>query len=80
MQLWHGTADDVLYEQNLPEETKEWTTVLGVAHVRPVTSSNSPLTGYTRVNYGGKVESILAQDVGHTVPVIEAETLKWFGI
>lgn len=80
MQLWHGTADDVLFEQNLPEETKEWTTVLGVAHVHPLTSNNSPLTGYTRVNYGGKVESILAQDVGHTVPVIESETLKWFGI
>lgn len=80
MQLWHGTADTVLYQQNLPEETKEWTTVLGVATAQAVTSNNSPLNGYTRVNYGGKVESILAQGVGHTVPVIEAESMKWFGI
>jgi hypothetical protein len=45
-----------------------------------VTSIDSPESGYTRVNYGGKVESVSATDINHDIPVHEEESLKWFGI
>jgi len=34
MQLWHGTADTVLYYPNFGEEVKEWTNVLAARPVR----------------------------------------------
>lgn len=80
MQLWHGTVDGILNYQNLHEEVKQWTTIWGVADVQPVTSIDSPESGYTRVNYGGKVESVSATDINHDIPVHEEESLKWFGI
>lgn len=80
MQFWHGTVDGILNYQNLHEEVKQWTTVWGVADVQPVTTADSPETGYTRANYGDKVESVSADNINHDIPVHEEESLKWFGI
>ncbi|OBT68214.1 hypothetical protein VE03_02229 [Pseudogymnoascus sp. 23342-1-I1] len=80
MQFWHGTADETLNYKNLHEEVKQWTAVWGVADAQPVTSIDSPEAGYTRVNYGDKVESVSADNVKHKIPTHEEESLKWFGI
>ncbi|OBT99580.1 hypothetical protein VE01_02934 [Pseudogymnoascus verrucosus] len=80
MQFWHGTVDGILNYQNLHEEVKQWTSVWGVADVQPVTSTDSPEAGYTRMNYGDKVESVSADNINHDIPVHEEESLKWFGI
>jgi acetylxylan esterase len=55
IQLYHGTADTLLYPQNFFEEIKE--------------------------TFGGpQLQAILAQGVGHYVPVAENLILQFFGI
>lgn len=80
MLLWHGTADTTLYYQNLAEEEKQWSNVLGLTFTRNVT--NTPAQGYTQIVYGDgtKLVAYSAQGVGHTVPVHEDIDLAFFGI
>ena len=80
VQIWHGTADQVLDPQNLQEEIKQWTTVFGVQSTEKRT--DDPLDGYTRSIYGdgAQFESYLAEGVGHVVPTQVQETLRWFGL
>jgi len=42
VQLWHGTADTTLNYNNLGEEIKQWTNVLGVSQIP--SSSDTPVT------------------------------------
>ena len=80
-QTWHGTADNfVNYYSNFAEQTKEWSTLLGVTFTKNVT--NSPQSGYTQMVYGDgtKFVAYSAAGVGHTVPVHETVDLAWFGI
>jgi len=80
MQLWHGTADTLVYYANLGEEIKEWSDVLGQTFVSNAT--NTPQTGYTKMTFGDgtKLVAYSAVGVGHTVPVHEDVDLEWFGI
>ncbi len=71
MQLWHGTADNVLFFPNFGEEIKQWTNVLGVSQTPSFT--DTPQSGWTRTRYGGTgvnapVEAISLQGVGHSLP------------
>ena len=36
--------------------------------------------GYSNATYGPKFQAILAQNVGHTVPLFEQQYLEFFGI
>ncbi|KAJ7192127.1 carbohydrate esterase family 1 protein, partial [Mycena pura] len=81
IQEYHGTADTTLFPENLGEEVKEWAGIFGYNAAAPTqVLSNTPLAGYTKSIYGPNLQGILAQGVGHTVPVQGNEDLKWFGI
>lgn len=45
----------------------------------PVVQNNVPLNGYTTYTYGPEVQGIYAKGVGHTVPIIGAQDMEWFG-
>ncbi|GJE89709.1 carbohydrate esterase family 1 protein [Phanerochaete sordida] len=81
MQVWHGTADTTLYPQNFFEEIKQWTTVFGypASPVSNVTESYLP-GGYSNSTFGPNFQAILAQGVGHTVPLFEQQYLQFLGI
>jgi acetylxylan esterase len=80
MATWHGTADTLVKIPNLGEQLKEWSGLLGVSFTKNVT--NTPQSGYTQMVYGDgtKLVGYSALNVGHTVPVHEAEDMKWFGL
>ncbi|KAI0069947.1 acetyl xylan esterase [Panus rudis PR-1116 ss-1] len=81
MQVWHGTADTTLYPQNFWETIKQWTTVFGYPSnpISNVTESYLP-RGYSNATYGPNFQAILAQGVGHTVPLFEQQYLQFLGI
>ncbi|KAL3481372.1 ferulic acid esterase [Aspergillus californicus] len=80
VQVWHGTADQIISPQNLKEEIKQWTTVFGLQLTEK--REDDPLDGYTRSIYGdgSQFEAYLAEGVGHVVPMQVQETLRWFGL
>ncbi|RDX42231.1 acetyl xylan esterase [Lentinus brumalis] len=81
MQVWHGTADTTLYPQNFNEEVKQWTTVFGYPST-PISNASEPYLpgGYSNATFGPNFQAILAQGVGHTVPLFEQQYLQFFGI
>ncbi|KAB8166521.1 PHB depolymerase family esterase [Streptomyces sp. 3MP-14] len=71
MQLWHGTQDAILHHNNLGEEIKQWTNVLGVSQTPALTDSPQP--NWTRTRYGNAgeqapVEAISISGMGHDLP------------
>ncbi|EIW62600.1 alpha/beta-hydrolase [Trametes versicolor FP-101664 SS1] len=81
MQVWHGTIDTTLYPQNFWEEIKQWTTVFNYPST-PVSNVSEPYlpNGYSNATFGPMFQAILAQNVGHTVPLFEQQYLQFFGI
>jgi poly(hydroxyalkanoate) depolymerase family esterase len=72
VQLWHGTADPILNHNNLGEEVKEWTDVLGVSPTPSAT--DTPVAGWTRTRYDNgagtpQVEACSIAGAGHQLPV-----------
>jgi acetylxylan esterase len=55
MQLWHGTADTILFYPNFGEETKQWTNVLH-AHLAGTDHPQPTWTHTVYVNHAGQVE------------------------
>ncbi|PIL29700.1 hypothetical protein GSI_08138 [Ganoderma sinense ZZ0214-1] len=81
MQVWHGTADTTLFPQNFFEEIKQWTTVFGYPSTPLSNVSESFLpAGYSNATFGPNFQAILAQGVGHTVPLFEQQYLQFFGL
>ena len=80
MQTLHGEADTFVNYPNLAEQLKEWSALHGVAFARNV--SDDPRPGYTKLVYGDgdRVVGYSAARVGHTVPVIPALDMAWFGL
>ncbi|KAF2851963.1 carbohydrate esterase family 1 protein [Plenodomus tracheiphilus IPT5] len=68
MQVLHGSIDNVLYPQNLQEEIKQWTSVLGVSERPTQISNNTPIAGWTRSRYGERFEAYEATGVDHNIP------------
>ncbi|KAH9944359.1 Alpha/Beta hydrolase protein [Epithele typhae] len=81
VQVWHGTADTILAPQNFQEEIKQWTTVFGLpsAPISNTTEAALP-AGYSNATFGSEFQAILAQGVGHTVPLFEQQYLEFLGI
>ncbi|KAI0369635.1 acetyl xylan esterase [Pilatotrama ljubarskyi] len=81
MQVWHGTADTTVFPQNFFEEIKQWTTVFGYPST-PISNVSEPTLpkGYSNATFGPKFQAILAQGVGHTVPLFEQLYLEFLGI
>ena len=72
MQLWHGTADTTLNYNNLGEEIKQWTNVLGVSQTPSAT--DMPVSGWTRTRYNDgsgttRVEAYSIAGAGHQLPI-----------
>ncbi|CAK7221114.1 hypothetical protein SBRCBS47491_004417 [Sporothrix bragantina] len=80
MQIWHGTADNVVSYSYLANQLDQWSNVLGVTFSKNVT--NDPETGYTKMVYGDgtQVVGYSAQGVGHMVPFHEKQVLDFFGL
>ena len=72
VQLWHGTADTTLNYNNLGEEIKQWTNVLGVSQTP--SSSDTPVTNWNRTRYNNssgttQVEAYSIVGAGHQLPI-----------
>ena len=72
MQLWHGTNDTTLNYNNLGEEIKQWTNVLGVSQTP--SSSDTPMTNWNRTRYNNssgttQVEAYSIVGAGHQLPI-----------
>jgi poly(hydroxyalkanoate) depolymerase family esterase len=72
VQLWHGTADTILNYNNLGEETKQWTNVLGVSQTP--SSSDTPVANWNRARYtdssgSTQVEAYSVVGAGHQLPI-----------
>lgn len=80
MQIYHGSADTTLYPQNWNETIKQWTGVFGYSLTPQQTLPGTPSGQYTKYIYGPNLQGIYGAGVGHSVPVMGAEDLKWFGI
>lgn len=85
MQIWHGTADTILYYPNFGEEVKAWTNVL---HARlAYTSHPQPTWTHTAyVNREGQVEvdaySVAGEDhnLGFHYPDWAQLAIRFFGL
>jgi poly(hydroxyalkanoate) depolymerase family esterase len=80
MQLWHGTADDVLRYPNFGEEIDQWTNVHGLS-TRP-TFTDRPQPNWVRTRYGDKVEAYSLEGVGHNLLVsgMALRVIQFFGL
>jgi len=72
MQLWYGTNDTILSYNNLGEQIKQWTDVLGVSQTP--SSTDSPAANWTRTRYNNasgttQVEAYSLAGLGHELPV-----------
>lgn len=68
MQTLHGTKDDIIFPQNLKEQVKQWTSVLGVSDIPTEVTADTPIAGWTRRRYGDKFEAYEAEGVDHNIP------------
>jgi acetylxylan esterase len=80
MQVFHGSADTTLNPQNLQEEIKEWTAVLGLPSSPVQTLSNNPQSGWTTSVYGSSFQATLAQGVTHDIQPIASVIISWFDL
>jgi hypothetical protein len=80
MQCFHGSIDTTLNPQNLQEEIKEWTTVLGLSASPVETLVDNPMVGWTTWVYGASFTATLAQNVTHNIQPIESLVLAWFDL
>lgn len=80
MQVFHGTADTVLYPQNLKEEIKQWTSVFNVSETPSEITKDTPLKGWTRSRYGKKFEAYEAAGVSHDIPNQADVVMDWFDL
>ncbi|MET8541969.1 PHB depolymerase family esterase [Kitasatospora sp. NPDC004799] len=87
VQLWHGTADTILSHNNLGEEIKQWTDVLGVSQTPSAT--DTPAANWTRTRYDDaarttRVEAYSLAGVGHELPVrgtaMAAQAVHFMGL
>ncbi|TFL03102.1 Alpha/Beta hydrolase protein [Pterulicium gracile] len=79
-QTWHGSADTTLYPQNFFEQIKQWTNVLGVSATPTSNSTNTPVSGYWRANFGSQFQANYGNGVTHNIPVRADDVLAWFGL
>ncbi|EPE37010.1 alpha/beta-Hydrolase [Glarea lozoyensis ATCC 20868] len=84
MHVLHGTVDEVLAVQNLEEEIKEWTAVLGLGNVTAVVRENDINAGWTTQSWSvGGVErfrATKAKGVTHNIQTDAETVLNWFDL
>ncbi|CAK7214568.1 hypothetical protein SBRCBS47491_002188 [Sporothrix bragantina] len=82
MQLFHGTADEVLNFTVFGEEVKQWNAVLGFSQTPTTVTPDTPLPGWTKSVYGTDdwLEAYSAAGVTHNIQQQENLTLAWFDL
>ncbi|KAG9232857.1 Alpha/Beta hydrolase protein [Amylocarpus encephaloides] len=85
MHVLHGTVDQILDYQNLAEEVKEWTAVLGVENVTATVRTNDIRPGWTTRSWsdGGRGEvfrATSAAGVTHDIQTDANTVLEWFDL
>ncbi|KAI0000584.1 carbohydrate esterase family 1 protein [Xylariaceae sp. FL0662B] len=82
MQIFHGTADEVLDYTNFEEESKQWTSVFGFSETPTVSSSDTPVNGWTKYVYGDNdwFEAYSAGGVSHNIQNQESVVMAWFDL
>ncbi|KAJ3502557.1 hypothetical protein NLJ89_g8833 [Agrocybe chaxingu] len=83
LQVWHGTADNVLLYGNFQEQLKQWTNVHGISQTPTATYANTPRQNWTKTVYGtGQVEGYSGQGAGHLLPDTGTEVvaIDFFGL
>jgi len=80
MQVFGGTADTTLYPQNLQEEVKEWTAVLGYSNSSSNTITDYASKGWITTVYGEKFRATVAPGVTHNIQTNETVVLDWFDL
>ncbi|KAN0101475.1 carbohydrate esterase family 1 protein [Hyaloscypha variabilis] len=80
MQVFHGTADTTLNPQNLQEEIKEWTAVLGLPSTPVKTLVDYYEKGWTTYIYGDSFQATSAAGVTHNIQTNETVVLDWFDL
>lgn len=83
LQHWHGTADTTLSYDNVAEDIKEWTNVLGLSEAPADT--DTPEEGITRQYWTNECdfavyETFSLADVGHAVPFHGGDVAAYFGL
>jgi poly(hydroxyalkanoate) depolymerase family esterase len=85
MQLWHGTADNVVAYSELQEEIDQWTNVHGFGTTP--TSTDTPQSGWTRQRWTDssrttRVEAISVAGAGHNLPMrgMAQYAIQFFGL
>ncbi|KAF2203940.1 acetylxylan esteras-like protein 1 precursor [Delitschia confertaspora ATCC 74209] len=81
LQVWHGTADQVLNFTNFGEEIKQWTSVLGLDERKREVSKDMPQNGWTRYRYGGgRFEAFEAEGATHDIPNQADVVMEFFDL
>lgn len=85
MHVLHGTKDDVLYPQNLQEEIKEWTTVLGLGNSSVKVTQNDINAGWTTQSWSDergveRFRATSAEGVTHNIQTDANTVLEWFDL
>ena len=85
VQLWHGTADNLVYYAELQQEIDQWTNVFGLSQTP--TSTDTPQSGWTRWRFadsGGNVdvEAYSIAGAGHVLPTtgMAGYAIHFFGL
>jgi len=85
IQLWHGTADNLVPYQLLQEDIKQWTNVFGLSQTP--TSTDAPRSGWNRSRFANssgtvQVEAYSIQGAGHSLPSsgMAASAVSFFGL
>ncbi|MET0237725.1 MAG: PHB depolymerase family esterase [Kibdelosporangium sp.] len=84
MQLWHGTADNVVAYSELQEEIDQWTNVHGFGTTP--TSTDTPQSSWTRQRWtdsgSTRVEAITVAGAGHSLPAggMAQYAIQFFGL
>lgn len=85
VQLWHGTADEVLSYTNFGEAVEQWTNVHGISQTPSSTEPGTPVADSTRTRYTDAtgrtvVEAVSMRGTPHNLPVDAAAAVRFFGL
>ncbi|TVY35245.1 Acetylxylan esterase [Lachnellula occidentalis] len=80
MQVFHGSVDTTVYPQNLDEEIKEWTAVLGLPGTPVRILEDSPESKWTTYVYGEKFQATNATGITHDIQTNESVVLDCFDL
>lgn len=81
LQIFHGTADQVLNYTNYVEAVKEWTAIFCLQETPTSVTDDVPASGWTKSVYGNDwFEATSAAGVTHDIGTNETVVMAWFDL